>query len=431
MTQSISNHENHFSYDLNPAEREIVNNIKKKIHQSIDHVSPAVAYELSQVLGLLSQIARTKDIDEKNGMVHSIVNSIFGRPDIIVPREELLEMLETASTILTEDSEESKKSQQQRLIFAREIIYKIDIQSRKFPNPLASLYARYATLEDRLLSGVVWFFTLFFVFPSASILAMMIYHARKAPEINEEAFRNSVQNIITVQSNMFTSLEEIKSEVNEIISSQATVVPVEESGQSPESLPQETGAIDSISVPISTINQIGASVNNGLQDTANIENAKKSLASLIEDESSDRSDTSDKQDLLDIIGLEINSLVWAEIFVLLVSVAMGALGGSVSVIMTSDKLVNVTKRKKVDSFYIGFFRPFIGMAFAIFVVSLIESGVFSNIFNPEESRQPRERLYLFAAIAFVAGFSERFAPGLADQVSRTPLREEPEPKDDD
>jgi len=102
---------------------------------------------------------------------------------------------------------------------------------------------------------------------------------------------------------------------------------------------------------------------------------------------------------------------------------MGALGGSVSVIMTSDKLVNVTKRKKVDPFYIGFFRPFIGMAFAIFVVSLIESGVFSNILSSEESRRPRERLYLFAAIAFVAGFSERFAPGLADQVSKTPLRE--------
>jgi len=414
MMQPISDHEHHFYHDLSPDERKIVDNIRERIRQNINHVSPAIAYELSQILGLVSQIARTKDIDNGNGVIHSAVNSLFGRPDIIVPREELLAMLEAASIILTENIEEPKNTQRQRLIFAREIIHKIDIQSRKFPNPLASLYARYTTLEDRLLSGVVWFFTLFFVFPSASILAIMVYYARTTPEINKEDFRASVENIITVQDNMRTSLEDIQSEVNGIVAR----------GQSAESLSQEPDATGSISVPISTINQIGASANNGLQNIANIENAKESLESLIEDESTDRSDTSNTQPFLDTIGLEINrSLVWAEIFVLLVSVAMGALGGSVSVIMTSDKLVNVTKRKKVDPFYIGFFRPFIGMAFAIFVVSLIESGVFSNILSSEESRRPRERLYLFAAIAFVAGFSERFAPGLADQVSKTPLRE--------
>jgi hypothetical protein len=60
------------------------------------------------------------------------------------------------------------------------------------------------------------------------------------------------------------------------------------------------------------------------------------------------------------------------------------------------------------------------MAFAIFIVALLESGIFGSILNlssQNDNNPGTRRVYLFAAIAFIAGFSERFAPGIADQIS--------------
>ncbi|MGB7485168.1 MAG: hypothetical protein WA901_03190, partial [Phormidesmis sp.] len=52
-------------------------------------------------------------------------------------------------------------------------------------------------------------------------------------------------------------------------------------------------------------------------------------------------------------------------------------------------------------------RPFVGMSFAIFCVALIEAGIFSGIFDLNKREDAEEKIYLYVAIAFVSGFSER------------------------
>ncbi|QQE64173.1 hypothetical protein GFS31_08520 [Leptolyngbya sp. BL0902] len=426
MTQQVGYHGNSFEHNLSPAEKEIIRRIRDRIHKKIDHVSPATAYELSQILGLVAQVARTKDIDDqKPGFLHSAVSSLFGNADISVPREELLEILETTSIVLTEGLDEEEKYKRQRLIFSREIIHKIDIQSRHFPNPVSSLLARYNSLEDRLLSGTVWFFNLFFVVPSLLVLSILVVYTLKTYNVNGENIKNNLNTLISNNSVMTQSLRDIDSQLDEIL---PPVEKAEGAEQNPN--PSETNSVESINVPISILSEIDGNVTKALQNQLDYTHAATATQNLLNGESSKQSVALIHKAILEIFGIQSGTLPMTGILALLIAITMGALGGSVSVIMTSDKLVNETKRKKVDPFYIGFFRPFIGMAFAIFVVSLIESGIFSSFLELEKPGQQNEKLYLFAAIAFVAGFSERFAPSLADQVSRVPSHEELEPKDE-
>lgn len=103
-----------------------------------------------------------------------------------------------------------------------------------------------------------------------------------------------------------------------------------------------------------------------------------------------------------VLGLESSSLA-------LVALA-GALGSIVSIMV---RIEDFGAFKDVDQsvlFFTGFFKPVIGMAFALFVFAVLNSGIIPISIEPAKSQ------YFFAALAFVSGFSERFA---ADVASRT------------
>ncbi|MDJ0692756.1 MAG: hypothetical protein QNJ49_00655 [Mastigocoleus sp. MO_167.B18] len=102
------------------------------------------------------------------------------------------------------------------------------------------------------------------------------------------------------------------------------------------------------------------------------------------------------------------------VFFISFAVSMGALGSPVSVIVRANKFIDQSKEKHTDLFLTGFFRPIVGMSFAIFTVALIESGIFSGIFRA--SKTENRAVYLYMAIAFVTGFSERL---VEDVVLRT------------
>lgn len=91
----------------------------------------------------------------------------------------------------------------------------------------------------------------------------------------------------------------------------------------------------------------------------------------------------------------------------------GALGSCVSILTRINEYVS---RKYEDSFlpvFIGAFKPLIGASFAILIFTLVSSNILP--IDVENQDQPGRRLYFFYSIAFLIGFSERFAN---DVVSR-------------
>ena len=96
---------------------------------------------------------------------------------------------------------------------------------------------------------------------------------------------------------------------------------------------------------------------------------------------------------------------------------MGALGSAVSIIVRYNKFIEQSKEGESDLFFTGFFRPIVGMSFAIFAVALIESGVFSGIITI--TKQKSRTVYLYMSIAFIAGFSERLVEDLVIKTENT------------
>ncbi|NEQ30330.1 MAG: hypothetical protein F6K04_04910, partial [Leptolyngbya sp. SIO4C5] len=108
-------------------------------------------------------------------------------------------------------------------------------------------------------------------------------------------------------------------------------------------------------------------------------------------------------ELFEVIQQSFNTV---DIPLILVVMATGALGSFVSVIVRADEFVTKQSVNQLDLFYIGFFRPLVGMTFAFFLVALLESGLFVNFLSTSEIK-PSQKIYLYITISFVAGFSER------------------------
>ena len=105
----------------------------------------------------------------------------------------------------------------------------------------------------------------------------------------------------------------------------------------------------------------------------------------------------------------LNNLSTVDLPLMLAVVATGALGSFVSVIVRANQFIN--KHQQLDLFFVGFFRPIVGMAFACFLVAILESGIFSSVLSISAVK-PDRKIYLYVAIAFVAGFSERLIKDL-------------------
>ena len=88
---------------------------------------------------------------------------------------------------------------------------------------------------------------------------------------------------------------------------------------------------------------------------------------------------------------------------LLLVVVAGAVGAFVSVLVRIREFVINPERSSV---WTGFFRPVIGIAFALFVFMVFEAGLL-----PFEIERGRENAW-YAVIGFLAGFSERFVSGV-------------------
>jgi hypothetical protein len=93
--------------------------------------------------------------------------------------------------------------------------------------------------------------------------------------------------------------------------------------------------------------------------------------------------------------------------------ALGALGGTVSVLARIPRLMEETKPNPVSSFFNGFSKPLIGAAFALFLYLLIQSQLLAIDLDRYDEKE------LFLALAFLAGFSERLIPDLVRRTEET------------
>lgn len=89
---------------------------------------------------------------------------------------------------------------------------------------------------------------------------------------------------------------------------------------------------------------------------------------------------------------------------------VGAQGAAVSLIIRLARLVDDDQPPTLH-FLNGLLKPFVGMTFAHLSYSVFESGMIAKPVLTEG-----REIYFAVAVAFVAGFSERFAKDLVERI---------------
>jgi N-acetylmuramidase/Putative peptidoglycan binding domain len=85
----------------------------------------------------------------------------------------------------------------------------------------------------------------------------------------------------------------------------------------------------------------------------------------------------------------------------------GAMGSAVSILTRLADFEKLRGASRVSMVMLGFFKPVIGMYSAIFCFALMKSGLL-----PLQVANPESELYLYMAVCFLVGFSERLAQDL-------------------
>jgi hypothetical protein len=92
----------------------------------------------------------------------------------------------------------------------------------------------------------------------------------------------------------------------------------------------------------------------------------------------------------------------------------GGLGGVVSILARVGQIADDRTTSAFVLYLTGLLKPIIGVAFAVFVYALLAAGLVTvGTLDPGKASP-----YFYAAIAFVAGFLEKLAPDLIDQVAK-------------
>ena len=82
----------------------------------------------------------------------------------------------------------------------------------------------------------------------------------------------------------------------------------------------------------------------------------------------------------------------------------GAIGSAVSMLIRIGDFEKLRGASRASMMMLGFFKPVVGMYSAIFCYALMKSGLL-----PLQAATPEAELYLYMAVCFLVGFSERLA----------------------
>jgi hypothetical protein len=95
----------------------------------------------------------------------------------------------------------------------------------------------------------------------------------------------------------------------------------------------------------------------------------------------------------------------------------GAIGGVVSILLRIPDFAVISGATRTTQFYAGLFRPIVSGSFALLTFFILHSHLLGITVTPptaaDGSVDESVRNGFYLAISFLAGFSERLAPGLA------------------
>ncbi|MBV6624413.1 MAG: hypothetical protein KI793_15990 [Rivularia sp. (in: Bacteria)] len=404
------------------AEVENLSNIASNI--AIDSEMQA---KIQNLLAQIKKSLRQKKLSIEMQRELAKLLSLMSTLDYSNPQQ--VDILDLAISILLENKEDTSSNQNSNfpekvsdkncgnLVFVREARRQIAIQSREYPNPFSAIIKGTGGAYNRLLSGLSWFFIIFVVCPllgiGATFIVFNIFDFTKQDVNNQQKqtikfeakLNQKDEEIITAKelSNTFrASLSRVNDELKFLVDE------------------QEAAEENNIFVPLIKIQDIQKNIEKELKFATKKENAEpfsnleatQNRIAKINPTEIEAGNQNPSQ-----LILFTDWFVKQDLFFISLAVSMGALGSAISVIVRANKFIEQGKAGESDLFFTGFFRPIVGMSFAIFAVALIESGIFSGIFRITE--RENRNVYLYMAIAFVAGFSERLVEDVVLKTENT------------
>ena len=412
--------------------------------------------ELARLLSLLSNLDN-RHIQQLNLL--DLAVSILLEPDDSKPTDS------SAQGLLNRTRSEAKN-----LTFVQETRRQVAHQSRAYPDVIRAIITGSGTPYIRLITGLTWFFVLFVLTPvtvSGLIFAATklpnnqenedLRKLNAALVADAEGKDEQIATLTSRNNALIVNLERTsrllpkasEAEISRLNASAPSAEPLAPAANSPATNPSPNTPTAASTVPnsassqptpeavipvkIQTLNNIQSEIAKGLEEDA--QQAAQSIrtdANIRANEANADSNDSSKSpgtannppnsqqnppaesssgasvklrdgtETLTFDVLPIRTGPWP----IALAVSIGALGGTVSVIVRANTFIRQAQASENDLFLTGFFRPFVGMSFAIFCVALVEAGVFSGIFDLT-NRDEADRTYFYIAIAFVAGFSER------------------------
>ena len=109
----------------------------------------------------------------------------------------------------------------------------------------------------------------------------------------------------------------------------------------------------------------------------------------------------------EILGINVSMLIGVAL--------AGALGSIVSIMVRLQDFISVNVKDPAVLFFTGFFKPIIGMSFAMFVFACLNAGILPLSVKVDTPAAG----YFFLALGFVSGFSERFAQDVASRAEKS------------
>lgn len=375
--------------------------------------------------------------------------SLMSRLDKTNPQQ--VDILDLAISTLLENKRDKNSNfpnkisdkSSRNLVFIQEARRQIANQSKEYPHPLNAIIKGTGGAYNRLLSGLSWFFIIFVVCPLLGVSLMFIMSNLLG--FRKEFVNQDFKNKISLKETRIKETNEInnalRARLNKIDDELELLLVENNPNQAKTNSPNQPVALalnednkptlnsqaqqNMVEVKRKKVQDLKENIKAELATAsqkekrleASIINSSESINDTENNENGEDSNSEDLDNNLNQFSKFTDWFVKQDLFFICLAVSMGALGSAISVIVRSNKFIEQNKEGQSDLFFTGFFRPFVGMSFAIFAVALIESGIFSGIFRIAE--RENRNVYLYMTIAFIAGFSERLVEDVVIKTENT------------
>jgi hypothetical protein len=352
------------------------------------------------------------------------------------------------------------ESEHINLRLARNIRKKIQWQLLLYNSPLLGVVTASGKDYTQLISGLTWFFFIFIIFPYYAIALFISIEKNDIQKdiefVNQQLLKENsrlgeeLQNLKDTNNNLTLEAMEKNNNIQQLQTQKETYdTQINELKSQIESLRKEKTDLEEIiknspSKPITNNTQANIlqdlkkdyallvgdySFKNDLNDNITSKfypnkNLNSSVIIAQNNTTPINTDNSLNQPTAPINQSVLKNQLYFEnretITLVVVVVISGALGSAISVIVRADKIISQHNKTTQSLFFTGFFKPIIGMSFAIFLFAVLES----NILGISLSMSGEKKLYMYIALSFVAGFSERLGKDIISKTEETIIGDE-------